>query len=76
MSEEIGLDQEVFDKAIAEGKSERVARALAKSAIRVPRRLLAAMPPRPQKLPLRPQAQVLLRQLPRSPHRPLDPSSV
>lgn len=32
MSDEVGLDQEVFDKAIADGKSERVARALAKSA--------------------------------------------
>lgn len=32
MSEEVGLDQEAFDKAIAEGKPERVARALAKSA--------------------------------------------
>jgi len=30
--EEIGIDQEVFDKALAEGKPERVARALAKSA--------------------------------------------
>jgi len=30
--EEIGIDQETFDKAIAEGKPERVARALAKSA--------------------------------------------
>lgn len=32
MSEEVGLDQEVFDQAVAAGKSERVARALAKSA--------------------------------------------
>lgn len=32
MSEEIGIDQEVFDQAVAAGKSERVARALAKSA--------------------------------------------
>lgn len=32
MAEEVGIDQEVFDKAIAEGKPERVARALAKSA--------------------------------------------
>ncbi|HVL91364.1 MAG TPA: menaquinol-cytochrome c reductase cytochrome b subunit [Actinomycetota bacterium] len=32
MSEEVGIDQETFDKAIAEGKPERVARALAKSA--------------------------------------------
>ncbi|MGZ4240297.1 MAG: menaquinol-cytochrome c reductase cytochrome b subunit [Actinomycetota bacterium] len=30
--EEVGIDQETFDKAIAEGKPERVARALAKSA--------------------------------------------
>ena len=30
--EEVGIDQETFDKAVAEGKSERVARALAKSA--------------------------------------------
>ncbi|MFA5891833.1 MAG: menaquinol-cytochrome c reductase cytochrome b subunit [Actinomycetota bacterium] len=30
--EEIGIDQETFNKALAEGKSERVARALAKSA--------------------------------------------
>lgn len=30
--EGVGLDQEAFDKAIAEGKTERVARALAKSA--------------------------------------------
>ena len=30
--EEVGIDQEVFDKAVAEGKPERVARALAKSA--------------------------------------------
>jgi len=32
MAEEVGIDQETFDKAIAEGKPERVARALAKSA--------------------------------------------
>jgi hypothetical protein len=32
MAEEVGIDQEVFDRAIAEGKPERVARALAKSA--------------------------------------------
>src|SRR5438094_10469432 len=30
--EEVGIDQATFDKAIAEGKPERVARALAKSA--------------------------------------------
>src|SRR5258706_7728157 len=30
--EEVGIDQETFDKAVAEGKPERVARALAKSA--------------------------------------------
>lgn len=30
--EEVGIDQETFDKAIAEGKPERVARAMAKSA--------------------------------------------
>ena len=30
--EEVGIDQPTFDKAIAEGKLERVARALAKSA--------------------------------------------
>src|SRR5437588_352567 len=30
--EEVGIDQETFDKATAEGKPERVARALAKSA--------------------------------------------
>src|SRR6266700_1755672 len=30
--EEVGIDQDTFDKAIAEGKPERVARALAKSA--------------------------------------------
>jgi len=30
--EEVGIDQSVFDKAVAEGKPERVARALAKSA--------------------------------------------
>ena len=32
MSEEVQIDQETFDKAIAAGKSERVARAMAKSA--------------------------------------------
>ncbi|HEX9696279.1 MAG TPA: menaquinol-cytochrome c reductase cytochrome b subunit [Actinomycetota bacterium] len=45
MAEEVGIDQETFDKAIAEGKPERVARALAKSAwVRKTRGPAAAAP--------------------------------
>jgi hypothetical protein len=32
MSEEVQIDQEVYDRLIAEGKSERIARAKAKAA--------------------------------------------
>jgi menaquinol-cytochrome c reductase cytochrome b/c subunit len=32
MAEEVEIDQEVYDKLIAEGKSERIARAKAKAA--------------------------------------------
>jgi menaquinol-cytochrome c reductase cytochrome b/c subunit len=46
-AEEVGIDQATFDKAIAEGKPERVARALAKSAwVRKTRGVAAAGTPR------------------------------